>query len=546
MRLTSVLAVSVLATTYLFFISCGTGTSSDSNIKRGGPGGSIGGVITWHMNNARTGANTSETTLTPSNVNSNQFGKKFSYEVDGEVVAQPLIATGVNIDGSTKNVLIIATEHDSVYAFDADSKQAAFWHVSFIDPAHGITTFPVGSELDFACCFNPEIGITGTPAIDPNSGSIYVVAHTLENGTHVQKLHALDIRNGSEKSGSPVVIEASVPGSTSDAVNGSIAFNPGIQNQRPGLLLANGLVYIAWGSHNDRTPYHGWVMAYKADTLQRVGVFVTTPDGLPGTGRITESGGSGIWMSGGGPAADSSGNVYVSIGNGAMTADKGGKSFSNALLKFGASNNSLNLADYFEPYDALDQNLGDMDLGSGAAVVIDQSGPVPHLVVSTGKNGTIYSLNRDNMGKFHVGDDSHAVQTVPNALAQYVRSSPAYWNGTFYVSSLNDHLKAFRFNDGRLPNSPTSQTNMTFPFPGPTPTISSNGTSNGIVWAMQHSGGPVTLFAFTADLSTVLYNSNQAGSRDQGPPGTRFTVPVVINGKVYIGGRSQVAVYGLL
>jgi hypothetical protein len=535
-----------VAATYLLLVSCGTGPNSDPNVKRGGGGNSIGGVLTWHGDNARTGANTSETTLTPPNVNSNQFGKKFSYDVDGEVVAQPLVATGVSINGSTKNVLIVATEHDSVYAFDADSKQAALWHVSFIDPAHGITTFPVGSERDFACCFDPEIGITGTPAIDPSTGTIYLVVRTLENGKDVQRLHALDIRNGNEKSGSPVTIQASVPGSTPDAVNGSIAFNPGIQNQRPGLLLANGILYIAWGSHNDRTPYHGWVMAYKPDTLQQVGVFLTTPDGLPGTGRITESGGSGIWMSGGGPAADASGNVYVTIGNGAMTVDSGGHSYSNAFLKFAASSSSLSLADYFEPHDALDQNLGDMDLGSGAAVVIDQSGAVPHLVLGTGKNGTIYSINRDNMGKFHAVDDSHAVQTVPNALAQYVRSSPAYWNGTLYVSSLNDHLKAFHFNDGRLPSSPTSQTAMTFPFPGPTPTISSNGTSNAIVWAMQHSGGVVTLFAFTADLSTVLYNSNQAGARDQGPAGTRFTVPVVINGKVYIGGRGEVAVYGLL
>ena len=552
MRLHIIPILAVVLITSLLLSDCGSATRSSNSLGgSGGAGGgggaasTIDGVLTQHGDNERTGAYTSETTLAPSNVNSNQFGKKFTYDVDGEVVAQPLIATGVDINGAKKNVLIVATEHDSVYAFDADSKQAPFWKASFIDASIGNTTFPVGSTLDFACCFAPEIGITGTPVINPKTGTIYVVARTVEGGKDVQKLHALDIRNGSERSGSPVAIQASVPGSTPDAINGMIAFNPGIQNQRPGLLLVNGLLYIAWGSHNDRIPYHGWVMAYTLDTLKQVGVFITTPEGYP-SGPIPANGAAGIWMSGGGLSADSGGNVYVTVGNGSMTVDQGGHSYANAFLKFGASSNALKLADYFEPFDALSQNLNDMDLGTGAAVVIDQLGAVPHLVVSTAKNGTIYLINRDNMGKYHAGDNSHAAQMVPNAVATYVRSSPAYWNGTYYTSSLNDHLKAFTFSNGRLPSSPTSQTSMTFPWPGPTPTISSNGTSNGIVWALQHSGSEDVLFAFSADLTRVLYNSQQAGSRDTGPPGVRFAVPVVINGKVYIGGRSQVVVYGLL
>jgi hypothetical protein len=504
-------------------------------------------VLTWHGNNARTGAYVNETVLTPRNVNVSQFGKVFTYEVDGEVYAQPLYVANLDVAGQGKrNVLFVATEHDSVYAFDADAKSTApLWKTSFIDPARSITTFPVGDDINYRCCFNPEIGITGTPVIDPDRHTLYVVAETFENGSAIQRLHALDIRNGAERPGSPVTISASVPGTTSDSQLGMVSFRADRANQRPGLLLANGVVYIAWGSHNDKTPYHGWVMSYSADTLEQLGVFLITPQGN-GSG-ITASGGGGIWMSGGGTAADDGGNIYFVTGNGAFNANGGGSSYSQSFLKLASTSGVLSVADYFTPHDGVAMNVGDMDLGSSAAVLIDQPGaPHPHLVVSAGKNGTIYVVDRENMGRFRDSDDSQIVQSIPNALATFVRCSPAFWNNTLYFGSLNDNLKAFKLTNGLFSTTPSSKTEHVFPFPGPTPSISANGTVDGIVWALDN-GGAAVLRAFDAvDLSKELYNSRQASARDRGPASIRFAVPVIANGRVYVAGRGQVAVYGLL
>jgi hypothetical protein len=506
------------------------------------------GVLTWHGDNARTGAFTNETILNPRNVNPAQFGKVFSFQVDGEVYAQPLYVANLDIPAQgTHNVLFIATEHDTVYAFDADGKSTTpLWKTSFIDPARGITTMPVGDERDYNCCFSPEIGITGTPVIDPGRGTIYLVAETVESGEVIQRLHALDIRTGAERSGSPVRITASVAGNTSDSQLGQVSFLPQHANQRPGLLLINGIVYIAWGSHNDRVPYHGWVMSYSADTLQQLGVFLATPQG--NGGGITAAGGGGIWMSGGAPSADSAGNVHVVTGNGAFNADSGGSSYSQSFIKLASTSGVLSVADWFTPHDGVAMNVGDMDLGSSSPLLIDQAGaPHPHLVVSAGKNGTIYVVDRDSMGHLRDNDDSQIVQAMTNALATFVRCSPAFWNNTLYFSSLDDTLKAFKLSNGMLLTTPSSKSQHVFPFPGPTPSVSANGTTDGVVWALQHSGGPAVLYAFDAnDLGKELYNSSRAGSRDQGPPSIRFAVPVIANGRVYIGGRGLVTAYGLL
>lgn len=533
---------------------CGRGSTADPSDPPAAPlppapaPQKLSGVFTWHGDNARTGAYTNETILNPRNLNSAQFGKVFSFQVDGEVYAQPLFVANLDMPGKgTHNVVFVATEHNSVYAFDADGKSTApLWKTSFIDPARGITTMPVNDVRDYNCCFSPEIGITGTPVIDPDRGTLYVVAETVENGDVIQRLHALEIRTGAERSGSPVEIKASVPGNTSDSQLGQVSFLPEHSNQRPGLLLVNGIVYIAWGSHNDRVPYHGWVMSYHADTLQQLGVFLATPQGN-GSG-ITAAGGGGIWMSGGGPAADSAGNIYVVTGNGAFTADAGGSSYSQSFVKLASTSGVLSVADWFTPHDGVAMNVGDMDLGSSAPLLIDQPGaPHPHLVVSAGKNGTIYVVDRDSMGHLRDNDDSQIAQSMPTALAEFVRCSPAFWNNTLYFSSLNDNLKAFKLTNGLFSTTPSSKSLRLFPFPGPTPSVSANGTTDGVVWALQHSGGPAVLVAFeAANLDRELYNSRQAGSRDQGPLSIRFATPVIANGRVYVGGRGEVTAYGLL
>lgn len=504
-------------------------------------------VLTSQYNNARTGANLHETILTPANVNANQFGAVFRFPVDGAVYAEPLYIPNLEIPGQgTHNVVFVATEHDSVYAFDADGKsRTPLWHVNFTNSGAGVTTVP---GWDASCPFiQPEIGITPTPVIDYSSGTLYVLARTKEktgvlSSRYVQRLHALAITTGVEKFGGPVEIKARVAGRGDGSSGGRVDFDPLHELPRSALLLANGKVYLSWASSCDVAPYHGWLMAYDARTLAQTGVFNTSPD----------AGQSGIWAGDAGIAADDQDNVYLATGNGKFDAAMGGRDYGDSLLKLAAGDHGLELRDYFTPYNEDDLNANDDDLGSGGPVLIpDQPGQHRHLLVIAGKGAAIYLLDRDHLGHFEAGSDRHAVQALPAALGGGSFGAPAYWNRHLYFVGSDDVLKDFVLDDGQL--KPVARGTVQFIDPGATPTISANGTRNGIVWALsskrwnEPDGPPEVLRAFdAADVTRQLYSTEQVPTRDRGGVGLRFNIPLVVNGRVYVGTKDGLDVYGQL
>ncbi len=505
-------------------------------------------VWTQHNDNSRTGQNVNETNLTPAIV-STQFGRLFSQSVDGQIYAQPLYLPNVNIPGQgTHNVVYVATEHDSVYAFDADTPSSLpLWQVSFINPAAGINT--VSTSDVGSSDISPEYGITGTPVIDTQSGTLYAVANTNESGNIVYRLHALDVTSGAEKFAGPVLIQASVLGIGDGSVGGMISFNAVRHLQRPGLLLMNGIVYIGFGSHSDIDPYHGWLLAYDAHTLQQVGVYNATANGSRGA----------IWQAGAGLAGDTLGNVYFSTGNGTFDATSSNPAdFGDSILKIGLGGGNFSVADYFTPYNQAALATADADLGSGGVLLLpDQPGLFPHLLVQAGEPGTIYLLNRDSLGHYNSAGngDPQIVQELQNALGSGNNNAefgmPAYWNNNVYFWSSSDVLKAYSLTNGLLSPSPTSNGTISAGVQcGPTPSISANGTSNGIVWALQtdavSTNGPAVLYAFDAtNVANVLYSSATNAARDNPGAAVKFTVPTVANGKVYVGTQNQLSVFAL-
>ncbi len=483
-------------------------------------------VLTSQYDNARTNATVHETVLTPASVNSRQFGKIFSYKVDGDVYAQPLFVPGVEVPGKgVHDVIYIATEHNSVYAFDAANNPATpLWHASFV--GQGITTVPAHQVR---CPFvRPEIGITPTPVIDLPTGTIYVLARTVEDGAYVQKLHALAITTGAEKFGGPVAIKAS-------------GFDALRELPRAALLLAKGQVYLTWGSSCDVGPYHGWVMAYDAQKLTQSGVFNTSP----------VSAESGIWQSDDGPAADSEGNVYVATGNGKFTVAMGGNDYGDSALKLALGPSGLVVRDYFTPHDEKEMNAHDADLGSGGPVVLpEQPGDHRHLLLVGGKNGVLYVLDRDRMGKFHEGDDSHAVQTI--RFRDGIYAAVAYWNSHVYLLPSSENLRDFALENGRLNMETVKSGEQRFPNAGANPVISANGTRNGVLWLVESktwngADKPAILFAFdAANVKRELYNTEENSARDRAGLTVRFSVPTVVSGRVYVDAKSEVDVYGLL
>jgi PKD repeat protein len=504
-------------------------------------------VLTYHNDNARTGRNTNETVLTLGNVNTNNFGLLFTYGVDGYVYAQPLVLANVAIPSNgVHNVVYVATEHDSVYAFDADSNAGSnavpLWQVSFLNPSAGITSVP-GTDVNCGDLV-PEVGITSTPVIDPSTGTIYVEAKTEEVASgvtnYVHRLHALDVATGSEKFGGPALIQSSVPG-TGDGNDGlgNVPFDPLTQFTRTGLLLNSGVVYFGYAAHCDIHPYHGWLFGYDAATLATNSLFNSTPNGVAG----------GFWESGGGPASDADGNLYLATGNG--TFDPTNSNYGDSLLRLSTSN-SLVVADYFTPYNQQDLFDHDNDLGSGGVLLLpDEAGSVahPHLAVCAGKEGTVYLVDRDNMGTFNAADDTQIVQSLPGAAGQGCFDTPAYFNNTLYYVGTGDAIKAFTVTNGSITSTPASQGSTVFGFPGATPSISANGTNDAIAWVIQsdayQSTGPSILRAYNAaDVSQELYNSTQAGARDVPGGAVKFTVPTVANGRVYVGTETGLSIFG--
>jgi hypothetical protein len=506
-------------------------------------------VTTYHYDNARDGLNANETILTLSNVNSSGFGKVGFDTTDGNVDAAPLYLSGMTINGQTHNVLYVASEHDSVYAFEADGG-AQLWKISVL----GANETTSGDH--FCSQITPEIGITSTPVIDRHygvDGAIFVVAMSQDtSGNYHQRLHALDLATGAELSGSPTEIQATYPGTGAFSSNGLQTFNPGSYAERVGLLLMNGTIYLGWTSHCDQTPYTGWLMAYSEQTLKQTSVLNLTPNS-GGTG-FGEGAGS-IWMSGAGLAGDTSGNVYFLDANGGFDATLDANGFpihgdyGNAFMKVSTANGKLAVADYFNSSNTVMESDDDQDLGSGGVLLLpdqtDSKGQVHQLAVGAGKDSSIYVVDRNDMGKFN-SVSNNIYQQLPGALAAGEWGMPAWFNETVYYGGPSDVLKAFSVVNAQLQTTPPTRSSTVFAYPGTTPSVSANGTQNGIVWAVENSSNGVLHAYDAANLGHELYNSNQAANGRDSFADNKFITPVVVNGKVYVGTPTGVIVFGLL
>ena len=540
---------------FLFFLcvaialsACSSGNPSSSptaasstSTSTSPPTGTGTDVITYKYDVARSGLDATETVLTPANVSSASFGLLHNLAVDGAVDAQPLYLSQLAIGGATHDTVFVATENDSVYAFDADSG-TALWHVSLA---------PSGETPsdDHGCGqITPLIGVTATPVIDRSAGAhgaIFLVAMTKDaSGVYYQRLHALDVTTGAELAGSPVTVQATF---------GAMSFAPGQYAERAALLLLNGTIYTSWTSHCDAAPYGGWLIAYNETTLAQTGVLNVAP---LASGSGGENQGPAIWMSGGGPAADSAGNVYVLTGNGrfdtTLTANgfPSGGDYGNSFVKIATADGALAVSDYFTMSDEVAESTSDTDLGSGGILLLpdltDASGTVRQLAVGAGKDGNLYVVDRDSMGKFNAAKDE-IYQELDGALPGGIFSTPAYFNGTLYYGPVGGALVALPVASARVASSPSSQTTTQFVYPGTFPVVSASGTANAIVWAYENAT-PAVLHAYQAgNLAIELYNSNQApGGRDEFGAGNKFIAPTVADGKVFAASTNSVAVFGLL
>lgn len=496
------------------------------------------GTMTQRGGVSRDGQFSSETYLTPANVNKNQFGSLFSDGVDGYVVAQPLYVAGVNIPGvGVVNVVYVATAHDSVYAFNADTG-ALLWQVSFLNSGNGttVTSEPVSALGCASVNGYTEVGVTGTPVIDPSTNTMYLVAKTMEvtNGvtSYVFRLHALDITTDAEKFGGPMIISASAGTSTLNTQN---------DLQRPALLEVNGTIYIGFGSNGCDQLAHGWLLAYSASTLQQLGVFNSSPG-------VTY--GSSIWMSGIGPAADSDGNIYLATANGTFDINTGGSDYGDTVLKLSFNGANFSVVDYFTPSNQAKMKSADLDLGSGGVILLPQDSftQSQSLAIVEGKTGTIYLIDTENMGKYETGlgaGDGDLEDVV--GATQQMYGAPIYWNGYIYTAARQDRIKAFSMTSGMLSLTPVFESPSTYTLAG-VPTLSANGDSNGIFWLVRNTnstGGVMELSAFDASSLSENYNTQQTSGRDALGTAPHFATPLVVNGKVYVGTQTQLKAYGL-
>jgi hypothetical protein len=497
-------------------------------------------VTTYKNDLSRSGQNLSESALTPANVASATFGLLRLLPVDGKVDAQPLYLSKLAVGSNFFNAVFVATEHGSVYAFDSDSG-AILWHVSLLG------TGETPSDARGCSQVVPEIGITSTPVIDRSAGphgTIYVVAMSIDGSSaYHQRLHALDVATGAELLNGPVEISASFP--TQGTATSS--FDAKSYEERAALLLLNGTIYTSWTSHCDITPYGGWMISFAQSTLVRNGALNIAAH---------SSAGPAIWMAGGGPAVDAAGNIYVLSANGAFetTMDVNGfpsnQDYGNSFLKISNAGAGLAVLDYFTMSNEVAESSADQDLGSGGEMLLpdlmDSTNTVRHLMVGAGKDGNIYVVDRDAMGRFNSNSNNN-YQTLNGALPGGIWSTPAYFNGTVYYGDVSGTLKAFTISKAKLLAAPQSQSSTQFSYPGTAPSVSANGTANGIVWAHENTS-PAVLHAYDAtNLAHELYNSNQAaGNRDQFGAGNKYITPTVADGKVFVGSTNAVAVFGLL
>ncbi len=552
----------------------------------------LAGVLTYHNDQARDGVNSREFALSSITLTTTNFGKLFSCAVDGAIYTQPLWIKGFSIAGGTHNVIFVATQHDSAYLFDADIHPCVtYWHVNLLDTLHGGTAgeAPI-TWNDVGECFGdiyPEVGVTGTPVIDSSTKTIYLVSASESNptnpgncsgtsGNFYHRLHALDLGTGSEKFSAPVTIAAQVAGTGDGSINGIVYFTSQLEHNRSGLAEYGGKIYVAFSAHEDATPYHGWLLAYKASNVQQqVAVFNTTPNGVGGAD-------GGIWAGGGAPALDSNGDVYVSTGNGVFDElppppnDDYGDTILRLHYVTGNTLNGFNLSisGYFTPYDQGTLQREDGDLGSGGVVLFpNQTGSGPqHLLTEVGKEGVVYLIDRDNMGQYNQNNNSQIVQSF-NGPTYGQWGVPALWHNNLYTGGQYDAVRQFSFNPSTelFNTSVASQTPESFGYPGASPSVSSQTGSHGVVWAIDSSlygyaspnvsgvncsqvpvppacSGPAILHAYNAtNLSQEYWNSSQApNNRDQAGNAVKFIPPTIANGKVYVGTRTEVTVYGLL
>lgn len=498
-----------------------------------------GAVTTYQYNNARTGNDPAERQLTPANVTATSFGRLARLPVDGAIYAQPLYMPAVRVPGrGRRDLVFVATENDSVYAFNASGRpRRPLWRRQLADPARGITPVPAAAV---ACAqILPNLGITATPVIAPRNQELFVLARTEHHGHFAQTLYALDLATGQDLL-PPVPIHASVPGHGDGAVNGRVRFDPRRNNARAALLLSHGVVYLAWASSCDVRPYHGWVMAYRARDLRQLGAWCATPDGTEG----------GIWQSGNGLAADAGGHVFFSTGNGTFDANHGGPDYGDSVVELSLGLGGLAVRDYFTPFDQAALSRRDDDLGSAGVVLLPpQPGPYPDLLLAEGKKQDIYWLDRQHLGRYHPGGDTQIVQSL-RMVNGSAFSLPAYFQGHLYSATVNQLLQDYTLRQGRL-ESPPRQGTLRFPWPGATPVISSHDGRDGILWLAWENGrrhnGQAVLYAFRpADLNDALYSSAQRPERDAAGPAVKFAVPTVAAGRVYLGTRDSLDIYGLL
>ncbi|MGA2708667.1 MAG: pyrrolo-quinoline quinone [Steroidobacteraceae bacterium] len=527
-------------------------------------------VITYHNDNLRTGQNLDEQTLTPLNVARATFGLLLMLPVDGKVDAQPLVLHAITMsDNAVHDVLYVATEHDSLYAFDANSG-AKLWQRSLLESAE------LPSDARNCAQVIPEIGVTATPVIDRAAGTIFVVAMSKDStGAYYQRLHALNLRTGAEAAQSPVTIAASIPGTGAPATqNGQIVFDPGQYKERAALLLSQGVIYTSWASHCDIENYTGWIIGYMEANLQQAAVFNTEPSGTVGGGQ----GEAAFWNSNSGPSADANGNIYAMTANGDFDTTlnsagfPAGNDYGNSIVRLAApSGTTMAVLDYFTMFNADAESAVDDDLGSGGLLLlpdqIDASGNTRHLAVGAGKDTNLYVVDRDDLGKFNSADNLNAYQFLAAAFPSSgcgpgVYGAPVYFNGMVYTEATGDAIRGYKIAAAKLPArgttaQVTTQTSEIFCYPGPALAVSANGSTNGILWAVENSSSQAVLHAYdAANLATEIYNSAQAGTRDQFGPGSKFTPPTVANGKVFVGtqadnstsppGQNYVAVFGLL
>jgi hypothetical protein len=567
-RLPRVARSFILLTASAYLISC-QGVSNipaTPNVPPSDP--DFQGVLMWKGDSSETGLYSNETTLTPANVSASQFGKWGSFVADGIVMGQPLYISQLNMGtAGTHNVIIFATENDSVYAIDADNPTApALWQRQYVDPANGVTTMP--DNFGGRTTLGGQVGITGTPYIDITTGAIYFVTTLSRNGVPEQWLRALDIHTGNDFGPGSMKIQASFPGDGKSSVNGQIAFDPSIQNQRAGLTKANGAIIIAWGSFSDWGVYHGWLMAFDPATLNLLAVFNPTPQAQAvdaANGPADHGGGGAFWQGGAAPAVDANGNIFINAADGSFNADQGGNNYGDTMLKLQFTGTSFQIVDWFTPSDAACIDLHDLELGSaGVALLPTDFTNGSKFAVSYSKEGRLFVINTATMGNYNAGGDNQIPQefmvganTCSDAITGDVAEgptwnrlygTPAYWNGNLYAAASNSTLKQYQFENGLLNPTPRATSPTAYGLRGANSVVSANGNQNAIVWVNEKTAAGVgILHAYDAtDVSKELWNSTMNSDRDALGEGIGFDAPVVAEGRVIVAYDTNIGVFGLL